>query len=161
MTIDGQLADKTGCPLDAEKLPPAFPTAVEPVPVDAELTYPEGGRDAWLVVFGAWCGLTASLGIYNTAGVFEVVISESILPDEPASTLDWIFSIYAFMTWICGLQIGPTFDAMGPRGLISAGAVCTLIGIFAFSVCNGKIGLFLISMYYPFSYGAARSPFRC
>ncbi|KAE8141019.1 major facilitator superfamily domain-containing protein [Aspergillus pseudotamarii] len=32
-----------------------------------KVTYPEGGCDAWLVVLGAWCGLTASLGIYNTA----------------------------------------------------------------------------------------------
>ncbi|EMR82571.1 putative riboflavin transporter mch5 protein [Botrytis cinerea BcDW1] len=128
--------DETNSSPNVERPSPSLPTAVNQVPVDAEVSYPEGGRDAWLVVLGAWCGLTASLGIYNTAGVFEVVISESILPEESSSTLGWIFSIYAFVNWICGVQIGPTFDAMGPRGLLIAGTICTLIGILAFSVCT-------------------------
>ncbi|KAL8707585.1 MAG: hypothetical protein Q9220_007426 [cf. Caloplaca sp. 1 TL-2023] len=102
--------------------------------VNADVTYPEGGRDAWLVVLGAWCGLTASLGIYNTSGVFEVVIARSILPEQSPSTLGWIFSLYAFVNWICGVQIGPTFDAMGPRALILAGTICTFIGIISLSV---------------------------
>ncbi|ETS81753.1 hypothetical protein PFICI_06755 [Pestalotiopsis fici W106-1] len=104
--------------------------------VSTSHTYPEGGRDAWLVVLGAWCGLTASLGIYNTSGVFEVVISQVILPQDSASTLGWLFSIYAFVTWICGVQIGPTFDAIGPRALITAGSICTLVGIFMLSFCT-------------------------
>jgi MFS family permease len=102
-------------------------------------TYPEGGRDAWLVVFGAWCGLTASLGIYNTSGVFEVVISQVILPQYSASTLGWLFSTYAFVNWIFGVQVGPTFDAIGPRALITAGTVCTLVGIFTLSLCTGRL----------------------
>lgn len=57
------------------------PSTADLTPIDPEVTYPEGGRDAWLVVLGAWCGLTASLGIYNTAGVFEAVISEVLLPE--------------------------------------------------------------------------------
>ncbi|KAB8212280.1 hypothetical protein BDV34DRAFT_218666 [Aspergillus parasiticus] len=104
-----------------------------------KVTYPEGGRDAWLVVLGAWCGLTASLGIYNTAGVFEVVVSKVLLPEYSQSTIGWIFSVYAFVNWVCGVQVGPTFDAMGPRALIIAGMVCTLIGIFALSVCTGQL----------------------
>ena len=129
-------ADERGSASDIEKTSPSFPTEA---PVETEITYPEGGRDAWLVVLGAFCGLTASLGIYNTAGVFEVVVSRVILPEEPPSTLGWIFSIYAFVNWICGVQVGPTFDAMGPRALIIAGTICTLIGIFSLSVCTGKI----------------------
>lgn len=134
-------ADEKGSSPYVEKRSPSSPTAVEPAPVDTEITYPEGGRDAWLVVLGAWCGLTASLGIYNTAGVFEVVISKVILPEETPSTLGWIFSIYAFVNWFCGVQVGPTFDAMGPRVLIIAGTICTLIGIFSLSICTGKISL--------------------
>lgn len=137
-------ADEKGSSPYVEKPSPSLPTAVDPAPVDTEITYPEGGRDAWLVVLGAWCGLTASLGIYNTAGVFEVVISEVILPEESPSTLGWIFSIYAFVNWVCGVQVGPTFDAMGPRALIIAGAICTLIGIFSLSVCTGKISFHAI-----------------
>lgn len=127
-----------------EKPSPSLPTAVDPVPVDTETVYPEGGRDAWLVVLGAWCGLTASLGIYNTAGMFEVVISRVILPEESPSTIGWIFSIYAFVNWVCGVQVGPTFDAMGPRALLIAGTICTFIGIFSLSVSTSKISLHTI-----------------
>ncbi|RAL02643.1 MFS general substrate transporter [Aspergillus ibericus CBS 121593] len=110
---------------------------------DTKITYPEGGRDAWLVVLGAWCGLTASLGIYNTVGVFEAVISNVVLPNDSPSTLGWIFSVYAFVNWVCGVQIGPTFDAMGPRALIVAGTICTLVGIFTLSVCTEYYQIFL------------------
>lgn len=137
-------ADEKGSSPHVEKPSPSLPIAVDPAPVDTEVTYPEGGRDAWLVVLGAWCGLTASLGIYNTSGVFEVVISKVILPEESPSTLGWIFSIYAFVNWFCGVQVGPTFDAMGPRALIIAGTICTLIGIFSLSVCTGKISFHTI-----------------
>jgi hypothetical protein len=108
-----------------------------PTLMEKTTTYPEGGREAWLVVFGAFCGLTASLGIYNTSGVFSAVLSHVILPGESPSKLGWLFSIYAFVTWICGVQIGPTFDVMGPRYLIIAGTVCTIIGIFTMSVSTG------------------------
>lgn len=145
------LADKKGSSLHVGKPSPSLlPTAVDPAPVDTEVTYPEGGRDAWLVVLGAWCGLTASLGIYNTAGVLEVVISNAILPEESPSTLGWIFSIYAFVNWICGVQVGPTFDAMGPRALITAGTICTLIGIFLLSFCTSKISFHKILYASPF-----------
>ncbi|TGO09407.1 hypothetical protein BTUL_0166g00020 [Botrytis tulipae] len=73
-------AGKTDSSPDVGRPSASLPTAVNSVPIDGDITNPEGGYDAWFVVLGAWCGLTASLGIYNTAGVFEVVISESILP---------------------------------------------------------------------------------
>ncbi|TGO38642.1 hypothetical protein BHYA_0070g00110 [Botrytis hyacinthi] len=129
-------AAETDSSPDIETPSVSLPTAVNSVPLDGDITYPERDCDAWLAVLGAWCGLTASLGIYDTAGVFEVLISESILPEESSPTLGWIFSIYAFVNWICGVQIGPTFDAMGPRKLLIAGTICTLIRIFALSFCT-------------------------
>ncbi|CAG8212159.1 unnamed protein product [Penicillium nalgiovense] len=134
---------KYSSPSDVENPSPHPPTTVDLAPLNIEVTYPEGGRDAWLVVLGAWCGLTSSLGIYNTSGVFEVVISKVILPEASSSTLGWIFSAYAFVNWVCGVQIGPTFDAMGPRALIIAGTICTLIGIFTLSVSTEYYQIFL------------------
>lgn len=84
-------AEKGASP-DIGKVSPPLHTALDPAPDDTEITYPEGGRDAWLVVLGAFCGLMASLGIYNTAGVFEVVVSKVILPEKSPSTIGWIFS---------------------------------------------------------------------
>ncbi|KAI1419153.1 major facilitator superfamily domain-containing protein [Xylaria sp. FL1777] len=100
---------------------------------DGEVTYPEGGVRGWLVVLGAWSGLAASLGVYNSTGVIEAYVSRELLPDESPSAIGWIFGVYAFMTWFCGAQVGPTFDAKGPRGLLIAGSLCTLVGVFALS----------------------------
>lgn len=90
-TSDGKektLADNECSPPFSVENPSRYlPTTADPAPVDIEITYPKGGRDAWLVVLGAWCGLTASLGIYNTAGVFEIVISEVLLPEVTPSIL--------------------------------------------------------------------------
>lgn len=83
-----------GASPDVERLSPSLSTAFVPAPDDTDITYPEGGRDAWLVVLGAFCGLMASLGIYNTAGVFEVVVSKVILPEKSPSNIGWIFSTY-------------------------------------------------------------------
>jgi multisubunit Na+/H+ antiporter MnhG subunit len=135
------VADKQGPPPYTADFAQSLTATIGPTPVDDIVTYPEGGRDGWLVVLGAFCGLTASLGIYNTSGVFSAVIAETILPEVSPSTLGWLFSVYAFVNWFCGVQVGPTFDAMGPRALLIAGTVCTLVGIFSLSVCTGRIGL--------------------
>ena len=132
-------ADEKGFSSHVDKPSPSLPTVVDSAAVDTEVTYPEGGRDAWLVVLGAWCGLTASLGIYNTTGVFEAVISQAILPAESPSALGWLFSVYAFMFWVCGVQIGPTFDVIGPRALIIAGTVCTFVSMYSLSISTSKI----------------------
>jgi hypothetical protein len=106
--------------------------------VDDGVTYPEGGLRAWLVVLGAWSGLAASLGVYNSTGVIEAYLSRELLRHESPSTIGWIFGVYAFMTWFCGAQVGPTFDAKGPRELLIAGSLCTLVGVFALSFSTGK-----------------------
>lgn len=130
--------EEKGHPPEQLESQPRLTTPVDPAQTHDEITYPEGGIEAWLVVLGAFCGLTASLGIYNTSGVFSAVVSQTILPEETPSTLAWLFSIYAFVNWICGVQIGPTFDSFGPRALITAGTVCTLVGIFSLSVSTSK-----------------------
>lgn len=104
-------------------------------------TYPEGGTQAWLVVLGAWCGLTASIGVYNTTGVFSVIISSSVLLTTSASSLGWIFSIYAFVVWSVGVWVGPCFDVFGPRLLMLVGTCCTVSGIMSLSFCTGKLTL--------------------
>ena len=106
--------------------------------IKQEISYPEGGFQAWLVVLGAFCGTAASIGLYNTSGLFEAYMATQLLPNESTSKVGWIFGIYAFVTWFLGVQIGPTFDAMGPTMLMIAGSICTLGGILALSACTGE-----------------------
>ncbi|KAM3064946.1 hypothetical protein ACMFMF_011562 [Clarireedia jacksonii] len=127
-------------PLSLPERSSSFPASADLAQVETDVTYPEGGLTAWLVVLGAWCGWVASLGVYNSTGVFEAYISKEILTQESPSTIGWIFGIYAFMTFFGGMMVGPTFDARGPRGLLTAGSICTLVGIFMLSLCTVLTG---------------------
>ncbi|KAL1958381.1 hypothetical protein VTO42DRAFT_4482 [Malbranchea cinnamomea] len=99
-------------------------------------TYPEGGLEAYLVVFGCFCALCGSLGIVNTAGTFQAWISEHQLKNQSDAAIGWLFGVYAFLMFFGGLQIGPIFDAKGPRGLIWGGSSLTLASMIIIGFCQ-------------------------
>ncbi|KAG7129289.1 transporter MCH4 like protein [Verticillium longisporum] len=74
--------------------------------ISEELTYPERGLDAWLVVLGAWCAMIPSMGLLNTMAVLHAYVSENQLSHISQSASGWIFSIYAFLLYFCGAQVG-------------------------------------------------------
>ncbi|KAL8920566.1 MAG: hypothetical protein Q9208_006188 [Pyrenodesmia sp. 3 TL-2023] len=137
-------------PHDASTRPPKAAGA------QPEITYPEGGLQAWLVVLGSFSGMLASFGQMNTIGTFQAYLTTHQLANASPSAVGWIFSIYVFLAFGCGLQIGPIFDRKGPRWLVLAGSVCLVVGmigvsestkfwhfILAFSVLGG-VGTSLI-----------------
>ncbi|KAJ0268918.1 hypothetical protein COL940_012930 [Colletotrichum noveboracense] len=67
--------------------------------------YPEGGKDAWLVVAGAWCAMIPSMGLLNTLAVLQAWVTEYELQGLPESTIGWVFSTYAFFLYFCGAQV--------------------------------------------------------
>lgn len=103
---------------------------------EEEETYPEGGLQAWLIVFGSFAGLMASLGIANTLGTFQAYISDNQLSAYNESAIGWIFSLYAFMAFFLGIYIGAAFDKYGPRGLILAGSICLIVSMFCLGKCT-------------------------
>ncbi|KAJ5103353.1 hypothetical protein N7532_003882 [Penicillium argentinense] len=110
---------------------------VSRVTTDAEgNTYPEGGLEAWLVVLGSFLGLFGSLGLVNTIGTFQAYIETHQLKDYSSGSIGWIFGMYAFLTFFCGVQIGPIFDARGPRLLVLAGSVCEMAMIILVGFCT-------------------------
>ncbi|KAM3458533.1 hypothetical protein MY3296_000291 [Beauveria thailandica] len=85
-----------------------------------DTSYPEGGRVATVVLLGSFCALASGLGLMNSMGVYAAWIG----PDQLAATASpggvaWIFGLYNFAVFFCGLQVGPVFDARGPRGLLA------------------------------------------
>ncbi|KAI1820070.1 major facilitator superfamily domain-containing protein [Xylaria intraflava] len=108
-------------------------SAVTPL---GEETYPEGGLEAWLVVFGSWCGLVAALGLLNTIGTLQTFVSMNQLSRYDEGTVGWIFSLYASLCFFCGIYIGPLFDKYGPRWLIGPGSVIIVVGIMLTSICT-------------------------
>lgn len=109
-------------------------------PSHGDHDFPEGGLQAWLVVFGSFTGMTAGFGLMNTVGTFQAYLSTHQLAQYSPSLLGWIFSIYIFLAFFCGVQIGPIFDAKGPRWLVFAGSVALVGGTFAFAESTGAFG---------------------
>lgn len=70
------------------------------------ITYPDGGFRAWCVVFGSWCAYFTSFGLWNSLGVFQSYLSENQLSHYNTGTISWIFSLYSFLLYFCGLQVG-------------------------------------------------------
>lgn len=100
------------------------------------ITYPEGGLRAWLVTLGSWCGMLAGFGLVNTIGVFSAYISTNQLSEYDESTVSWIFGLYVFMVFFCGLQIGPIFDAKGPTILLATGGALLVLSVMLLGVCT-------------------------
>jgi hypothetical protein len=101
-----------------------------------DVVYPEGGLRAWLVVLGSFCGMLAAFGFMNTIGVFQAYLSNNQLKEFNESTIGWIFSVYVFLSFFGGLQIGPMFDAKGPFWLILSGAVLLPVSVLLMSFCT-------------------------
>ena len=106
---------------------------------EASSPYPEGGLKAWSVVFGSFSGMTASFGVLNSVGTFQAYLSTHQLAHESPSSIGWIFSLLAFLTFFCGVQIGPVFDAKGPRWLVAAGSVLLFAGMMGVAESTSKL----------------------
>ena len=89
-------------PEEAGTIPPLTSTDLT---LDDE-EYPEGGAEAWLVVLGAWCAMFTSMGLLNTLGILQAWVQEHQLSHMSESTIGWIFSMYAFLLYFCGAQVG-------------------------------------------------------
>ncbi|KAK2775494.1 hypothetical protein FQN53_003124 [Emmonsiellopsis sp. PD_33] len=98
--------------------------------------YPEGGLQANLVVFGSFIALFGTLGLVNSVAIFVAWISTHQLKDYSDGSIAWIFGIYAFLMFFCGVQIGPVFDAKGPRFLVLAGSILVVVSIILFGFCT-------------------------
>jgi MFS family permease len=109
-----------------------------------EVTYPEGGLAAWSVVLGSFMGLVAGLGMMNTVGIYHAYIAEHQLADYSESSISWIFSMYVFLSFFCGLQIGPIFDAHGPKLLVIAGSILLCASNLLLGSCTLYWHFFLV-----------------
>jgi MFS family permease len=129
----GQEEHSSSIPETPETKSPDRPASQDP---EEEFTYPEGGLQAWLVVFGGWCGMFCSLGFANTLATLQAYISQHQLASYSSSQIGWIFSIWTFLTFACGIYTGPLFDVYGPRWLVLPGSICVVLMIFLLGLCT-------------------------
>lgn len=125
-------------------LPPSLMTTSR-ISTDAHgNTYPEGGTIAYLCVLGSFCGLMAALGLMNSIGTYQAYLSAHQLSSQSESAIGWIFGIYAFLSFFCGIQIGPIFDAKGPRYLVLAGSILLLGTYLLLGICTAYYHFLLV-----------------
>ncbi|KAK9455430.1 major facilitator superfamily domain-containing protein [Dipodascopsis uninucleata] len=122
---------------------PSLEPIVTAYGMDDELVFAEGGTEAWKVVFGSWCALFGCFGIWNTVGIFQAWLSENDLRNYSEGTISWIFSVYSFLFFFCGVQVGPIFDKYGARCLLILGSTGFILSLMLFSICKEYYQYFL------------------
>ncbi|KAE8355373.1 major facilitator superfamily domain-containing protein [Aspergillus coremiiformis] len=122
--------DVSGTAGDLEK---AGVTA-QSTPAKASDVPPDGGLKAWMVVFGAFCGLFVSFGWINCIGAFLDYYKTHQLSDFPTSTVTWITSLEIFMMFFGGPIVGVLFDNFGPRWVLIVGTFFHVFGLMMVSI---------------------------
>ena len=103
--------------------------------------FPEGGLQAWLVVFGCWCAMFMVFGVVNSTAAFQEYFSSHQLRDHTPGQIGWIFSMNLFLVFFCGIYVGKIFDAYdrGPlRIMIGVGSMAIVLSMVLLSFCTGK-----------------------
>ncbi|KAF9773242.1 hypothetical protein IL306_008987 [Fusarium sp. DS 682] len=121
--------------LSSEKLPTveALPDT-QTVSLVSETEYPEGGREAWLVVLGGWFGLFCTFGLVTCVGVFLEYYQTGPLAEYSASIISWITSLQVFFQVGGSAVWGRVYDSYGPRWLLLIGAPVYVLGLMMLSL---------------------------
>jgi MFS family permease len=111
---------------------------------DNDFQYPEGGQRGNIVLLGSFMALMGGLGLMNSIGIYQARISTAQLPDISDGQIGWIFGVYNFMAFFCGIQIGPIFDNFGPTWLMMAAFVLYVAFFVLLSFCQSYWQYFVV-----------------
>lgn len=103
---------------------------------DVSIAYPEGGFQAWLVVFGSFCMITATYGTMAGIGVFQSYLEQHQLVKYSTNSVSWITSMFVFLNLSLGLQVGPLCDRYGTRWIMIIGSVIWSAAIIVLANCT-------------------------
>ena len=125
-----------------------------------EMIFPEGGRDAWLALVGAWAVMFVTFGYMNAFGyvcamlkslgtlafirragltetrVYQSIYQNSILRDQTESNIAWIGSLQIFFQFSSSIISGPLVDTLGPRVIIGPSAFALVLAQMLTSLCD-------------------------
>ncbi|KAM5448730.1 hypothetical protein MaudCBS49596_005237 [Microsporum audouinii] len=104
---------------------------------------PDGGLEAWLVVFGGWCALFCTFGLINCVGVFQEYYLSHQLKTYDASAVSWITSAQVFFMVFCGVVWGRVFDNYGSKWLLWGGTITYIFGLMMTSLSTKYYQFFL------------------
>ncbi|CAN8105329.1 unnamed protein product [Discula destructiva] len=105
--------------------------------------FPDGGTEAWLVVFGSSCGLFCTFGFVSCIGVFQNYYQTGPLAHYSTSTVSWITATQVWAMVFFGLFFGRLFDMYGPRWLLIIGSVVYIFALMMTSLATEYYQIFL------------------
>ncbi|KAI1202706.1 major facilitator superfamily domain-containing protein [Nemania serpens] len=126
MHVDSEKGEVESAPTP----PPAAPTGFSPA------DFPDGGREAWLVVFGGFLALFCSFGLVNCIGVFQQYYVTGPLSNYSESTISWIPSLQVFVVTGSNAIMGRLFDSYGPRWILVSGTIVYSFGLMVTSLSD-------------------------
>jgi MFS family permease len=80
----------------------------------------------------------AAFGFMNIIGIIQQYLHNNQLKQYSDASVGWIFSVFIFLSLFCGIQVGPIFDAHGPKWLIVAGGFLVSVSAFLLGNCTRK-----------------------
>lgn len=128
---------------DATESTAAAPAGPQPGSGWHPSDFPDGGLQAWLVVFGGWCGLFCTFGFVSCIGVFQAYYEEGPLASYSSSTVAWITATEVWGMIFFGLFFGRVFDVYGPRWLLIVGTIVYIFGLMMTSLATQYYQFFL------------------
>ncbi|TXT07342.1 hypothetical protein VHUM_03062 [Vanrija humicola] len=104
---------------------------------------PEGGREAWLTVFGGFCAAFVQFGLANAFGVFQGYYETHQLSAYSPSTISWIGAVQQFLLFFGGIFTGRLFDAYGAHALLVPGSFLFVLSLMMTSLCTHYVHFML------------------
>ncbi|KAJ7863543.1 major facilitator superfamily domain-containing protein [Mycena leptocephala] len=98
--------------------------------------YPEGGRQAWATVFGAFLIQFCGFGYTTSFGVYQDFYVRDYLSQSSSSAISWIGSINTLLIVSVGLFIGHLYDRGHFHLLLYGGCLIQSFSIFMLSLCQ-------------------------
>ncbi|KAL7750344.1 hypothetical protein RI367_004117 [Sorochytrium milnesiophthora] len=95
--------------------------------------YPEGGRQAWLVVLSSTFISFSSFGLINSFGVFQHFYRFDYLSQSSESAVSLIGSLQVALLYVSGLVAGTVFDVSGVRYLYPIAGLGTTVSLVLLS----------------------------
>ncbi|WOO81387.1 MFS transporter asaE [Vanrija pseudolonga] len=97
---------------------------------------PDGGRDAWLCVVGAFLVLFCVFGFVTSMGQLQAYYLEHQLAAYSKPTVAWISSCQSMFTFLGSVFFGRLFDVHGARGLVIGGTLLSFGALVGISFCK-------------------------
>ncbi|KAJ7452187.1 major facilitator superfamily domain-containing protein [Mycena galericulata] len=101
-----------------------------------EFELPEGGREAWLTMAGAWMVQFCTFGYINAFGVYQDYYTREFLTNKTAADISWIGSFQLAIQYAMGVGVGRAVDAGYFHHMMIFGSTLYVLCIFLLSLTH-------------------------